>query len=129
MPDLTRAPAFSLLANYEVEDALSTPRAWNIDTLFRAATYANKSTELGHISPTILWVASTVERIGARSRAAWKEQGWSYPYKPAFEKLTALWAAMDRRRKEVEKKDAALERKMAKTGVDAYHCAAENCGI
>lgn len=125
VPRPIEARAHSVLAAMELEDATRDPEEWNIDALFRAASFANNAAALGFVSPAVLNVARRTGDVGARSRATWR---FSYPYNPEFAKLEFMWGAMDARLAEMEREDRKHDQKVAKHPA-SYRCAAPGCGI
>ncbi|KZW01284.1 hypothetical protein EXIGLDRAFT_719022 [Exidia glandulosa HHB12029] len=127
VPRPVEARAHSVLANLELEDATRDPDEWNIDALFRAASFANNAAALGFVSPVVLDIARRTTEIGARSRATWRYSD-SYPWKPEFAKLEYLWGAMDARLAEIEREDRKQGHKISKNPT-SYMCATPGCGI
>lgn len=97
------------------------PDVWNIDSVYRAAVYADECASLGYIPPIVLFIGKKVRELQAVPNIAEARH-------PRFTKLANLWEVHDRRTQEVLREKERRDEKIAKTPL-AYICAAEGCGI
>ncbi|TCD68863.1 hypothetical protein EIP91_009577 [Steccherinum ochraceum] len=97
------------------------PGVWNIDSVYRAAVFADDCVSLGFVSPIVL-------QIGAKIRELMKVPQIPEARHPRFKNLEFLWEAIDARDKEVQKAKQKRDTKVARAPT-AYVCAAKGCGI
>ena len=97
----------------------------NIDRLYDAGHCANQAIALGLITGAALSVAEKIESAGFR-----RPEDNKFPEHSTerFERLTALWGALDARDAGVAEEKLKGEAKLAEDPL-GYFCAAEDCGI
>lgn len=119
--------AFSLFGHIQFERRIDKDDkgCWNIDSLYRAAVCADKACALGFVSPTVLHIGVTVERVGFRRQQDCRFAGWSTD---RFEALEDMWRIVDRRKAEIHREQSRRQEKLRKDP-NAYICAAPGCGI
>ena len=105
---------------------------WNIDAVYRACALADGVVQLGLISPIVLVIAQATENAGFRR---WEDLKCELPPNSShganpdkFAMFTSLWEAADRRKDELQQKEARREEKHTKRP-KAYVCAADGCGL
>jgi len=122
IPRKIRARALSCLANAHWDKRIvDDGEAWNIDTVFRAASCADACASYGLVTPTVLLIGQMVQRILAEDIAP----GWDHS---RFLDLEFLNEALDIREREVQAEQSRREKKITKEPT-AYVCAAPGCGI
>lgn len=127
-PRSVEARANSVLASAWMDIATrGTASQIDLESLHRAALFANNAAALGFVPPIVLVVAKRLEDFGARSAADW-EKRVGIPYDPKYARFEYLWEAFDRRVEEMERELRAQDKKVAKRP-SSYCCAAPGCGI
>ncbi|GJE96705.1 zinc finger MYND domain-containing protein [Phanerochaete sordida] len=122
-----RGRALSMLAMIHWESRLTkdTPGHWNIDALYRAASFANEACTIGFTAGIACHIGFDVERAGFRKQEDVKFPGWSAA---RFEALTELWRIVDQVKGRMQREQAKRQEKLKKDPA-AFVCAAPGCGI
>ena len=126
-----QACAFACLARIELDNLPNEP----LDgvTLWRACELANECAALGYMPPIVIQAGKAAEDAGWRplsepTMTTLHNSAINPELFSEFEKLTALWRAMDKRTKQYQGAETKRTEKQNRRP-NAYVCAGEGCGI
>jgi hypothetical protein len=125
VPRPIQAKALSCLAHAYEERSNLPDSTLQIDDLYRAGRLADACASLGLVTPSVLWIAGRVQRVGLRRQSDCKFRGVDTA---RFEKLDFLWEVADARAAELDAEHRMRDVKVSKAP-SRYRCAAEGCGI